>query len=65
MKRSSYIQNNVLYVYYEVANYNEVITQAYKDHGIEPGTMQVICKPAGDMDMLDRIYLERYGGKGV
>ena len=45
MKEKSYVKNGVLYCFYEIANFEEVITEALKEHNLEPGKIQIICKP--------------------
>ena len=43
--KKSYIKDGVLYCFYELSNFNEVIESALKEHGLEHGKIQVICKP--------------------
>ena len=47
-KGKSYIKNGVLYCFYEIANYSEVIESALKEHGLEHGACEIICKPLKD-----------------
>jgi hypothetical protein len=48
LQKKSYIKNGVLYCFYEIVNYSEVIESALKEHGLEHGKIEIICKPAKD-----------------
>jgi len=40
--KKSYVKDGVLYCFYEIANFDEVISQALKEHGLEAGKIQII-----------------------
>jgi hypothetical protein len=49
--RKSYVKDGVLYCFYEIANFDQVISEALKEHGLEAdGKIQIICKPLPDPD---------------
>jgi len=50
----SYVETNsetgmkTLFCFYHIANFDEVISQALKEHGLEHGKVQIVCKPIKD-----------------
>jgi hypothetical protein len=58
----SYLQNNILYVFYMdgAETYDDVIAEAHRKHGTESGTVNVICKPKHKMDMVERLYADHF-----
>ncbi len=49
----SYVDGGTLICFYTDGNYNQAITEALKQHGLERGEVQVVCKP--EPDMIDRL----------
>jgi hypothetical protein len=48
--KKSYVKDGILFCFYEIANFDEVIESALQEHNLEPGKVQIICKPVEDSE---------------